>query len=334
MTEELSTPLVSIVTPVLNRADTIKSCLASVAAQTYPRVEHIVIDGGSDDGTTRTLESFEASSGLRWLSEPDEGMYDAINKGLRLARGEVIAYLNSDDLYLPWTVEVALAELRAGADLVYGDLGVISRPPKKPSNAFLQFYPPFNLNYYTHVATLAQPTVLWRRTLTDEIGMFDTGYRLIGDCEYWLRAATSGATLAHIDEILAIQVEHEETLRAKHPRLLREEFARLRSHYEKDAGPAGRPRLERIKKSLSWRKSQLQMRFQIARRMPTRWPHFVQFLREFDIQVDRTRMLMFLLPAYLRPNTATWIDAEVFEEGLEALIKRHGTGIPDGPRSP
>ena len=113
-------PLVSIVTPVLDRAGTIELALRSVAAQTYANVEHIVVDGLSTDGTVDVLENFGASQPLRWITERDEGMYDAINKGLALARGDILAYLNSDDLYFPWSVEVAVEALKRGADPVYG----------------------------------------------------------------------------------------------------------------------------------------------------------------------------------------------------------------------
>ena len=118
------TPLVSIVTPSLNRADLIESTLRSVRSQSYPHVEHIVVDGGSTDGTLAVLRRYEGTYGLRWISEPDHGMYSAINKGLAMARGQVLAYLNSDDLYFPWTVETVVAAFRSHpeADLVHGDV--------------------------------------------------------------------------------------------------------------------------------------------------------------------------------------------------------------------
>jgi glycosyltransferase involved in cell wall biosynthesis len=119
-------PLVSVVTPVLNRADTIAGCLASVAAQTHPKVEHIVMDGGSTDETLDVVEAFPARHDLHWVSGPDRGMYDAINNGLKIASGDVFAYLNSDDMWFPWMLEVAVDALQEGADLVYGDLALIA----------------------------------------------------------------------------------------------------------------------------------------------------------------------------------------------------------------
>ena len=122
--------LVSIVTPTLNRADSIGDVLASVAAQTHGSIEHIIVDGGSTDGTVEVVERFSRTARypIRWISEPDTGMYDAINKGLRMARGDVVAYLNSDDLYFPWSVETAVRTLQEGCDFVFGDVAISRRP--------------------------------------------------------------------------------------------------------------------------------------------------------------------------------------------------------------
>ena len=101
-------PLVSIVTPTLNQAEYLGRTLGSVRRQTYPRIEHFVVDGGSTDATLHVLRAAESSAGMRWVSEPDDGMYDAINKGISRTTGEIVGYLNSDDLYFPWAVEAAV----------------------------------------------------------------------------------------------------------------------------------------------------------------------------------------------------------------------------------
>src|SRR5262245_6146077 len=120
-------PLVSIVTPSLNQAGTIAQTLRSIREQSYPNVEHIVVDGVSTDGTLEILREAEAESTVRWSSGPDSGMYDAINKGFSQAHGEIFAYLNTDDSYFPWTVETAVHALQAhpAAGFVYGDLLVL-----------------------------------------------------------------------------------------------------------------------------------------------------------------------------------------------------------------
>lgn len=314
MSRPTTRPLVSVVTPVLDRVSTISACIASVANQTHAPIEHIVVDGGSSDGTLQVLERHVAP-GFRWMSEPDDGMYDAINKGLRLAQGEIVSYLNSDDLYLPWSIEVAVSGLQGGADLVYGDLAVLHRD-RETSGLFIQFYRDFDLRYYTHVATIGQPTVFWRRSLVEEIGPFDSTFRLVGDCEYWLRAAVAGAKIAHLDEILAVQVEHSTTLRAAQPDRLKQEFRRLRADYSAFSDAPTWPRVQRLKKSIAWRRRQLQFRRAIGQNDPGRWPRFVRFLQTRRIAIDDRAFLMFMLPAGLRRSRSPWGDPRELERRL------------------
>ena len=177
-------PLVSIITPVLNRVETMGACLASVTRQTYRSIEHIVVDGGSTDGTLELLREHRGSYPFHWVSEPDHGMYEAINKGIAISRGEVLAYLNSDDLYLPWSVDVAVRAIQQSeSELIYGDLGILHAERNGVLRRFnIEFKRDFDLRYYSFVDTIGQPAVFWRRSLTERIGLFDTRYRLIGDC--------------------------------------------------------------------------------------------------------------------------------------------------------
>ena len=114
-------PLVSIVTPSLNQGPFIEETIRSVLGQDHPRLEHIVVDGGSTDETIRILERYR--SRLRFVSEPDAGQAAAINKGFRSSKGEILAWLNSDDVYEPGAVSAAVAFLGERPDLmlVYGD---------------------------------------------------------------------------------------------------------------------------------------------------------------------------------------------------------------------
>jgi glycosyltransferase involved in cell wall biosynthesis len=105
-------PLVSIVTPSFNQAQFLEQAIRSVLTQDYPRIEHLVIDGGSTDGSLDVIQRFQAELAY-WESEEDRGQADAINKGFRRARGEIVAWLNSDDLYLPGTVSSAVKALEA-----------------------------------------------------------------------------------------------------------------------------------------------------------------------------------------------------------------------------
>jgi glycosyltransferase involved in cell wall biosynthesis len=310
-------PLVSVITPVLNREEMIGRCLTSVAKQSHPRVEHIVVDGGSTDGTLDIVRSFERSHPIRWISGPDEGMYDAINKGLNLARGDVLAYVNSDDLYLPWSLEVAARSLSRGSDIVYGDLAVTAER-RVGRRFFIQYYPPFDRTHFTYEAALGQPSVFWTRSVIDRIGLFDASYELIGDCEYWLRAARSGLTLHHVKEVLAVQVEHGDTLRIRFPELLDQEWKTLRHTYAAWAGPPRASWKGALAASVSWRTNQLRFIAAAHRSEPKAWPMFLAWLRDHGIDVPTSGLFWYCLPGR-RGMRPPMVDMPPLERALEAL---------------
>lgn len=289
-------------------------------------MEHIVVDGGSTDGTLDVIKSFRSRHDLRWTSGSDAGMYDAINKGLEMATGDVLCYVNSDDFYLPWTLDVAVRAFQDGADFVFGDLGVLQVRDDGVTKFFIQFYPSFDLTHYTHVSSLGQPTVFWTRAAFEKIGGFDTTYKLIGDCEYWVRAGTQDVRFQHVDEVLAIQVDHGDTLRATRPQQLRAEFERMRGIYRHHAPPPGRPRWSQRKKSLRWRFTQLALTLESRRSRPKRWPRFIAFLREHDIEViTPARAAASLLPSKLRPAWAMRVDKSRVEGKLMEAIGADGS---------
>jgi glycosyltransferase involved in cell wall biosynthesis len=200
-------PLVSVITPTLNRRELLEETVRSLAAQTYRNVEHVIVDGGSSDGTQDYLASI-ASDRLRWVSEPDSGMYDAINKGLALARGEVLGYLNSDDLYLPWAVETVVARLKSepAADIVYGDA---IRIFVAEGRTLTWFQAPIDHDWLVRWGSLIQPAVFWRRGVVDDIGAFNSAFRYAGDLDFWLRAGRRHR-FVRADEFLAIDRWHPE----------------------------------------------------------------------------------------------------------------------------
>lgn len=243
-------PLVTLLTPTLNRQEMLVDTLASVHLQDYPNIEHIVVDGGSTDGTVDLLRRAEALWGVRWISQADEGMYEALNRGLRIARGEVVGWINSDDWLLPWAVSTVVSEMakRPEPHAVFGDYLAIS--PNDPT-ARIRVYGQFNRRGLSTVETLAQPTVFWPASFTTVAGCLDAAtYRQIADCEYWLRLSARWP-FVKAREFIALGQDHPETKRASLAPQIEEEFRVLRQQY----APVRRwPAAERIASSLRWRR--------------------------------------------------------------------------------
>lgn len=328
--------MVSIVTPVLNRADGIGDVLASVAAQTYGSIEHIVVDGGSTDGTVDVVESFARSSRfpVRWISGSDAGMYDAINKGLGMAKGDVLAYLNSDDLYFPWSVETAVRALRGGCDFAFGDVAIINKSGSAASGFRLQFYRRFDAGHSVHHMRLAQATVFWTRGAMDRIGSFNQALRFLGDVEYWARAGLAGLTFCRLDEVLALVVEHPGTLSARHAEAVRQELASIHDSFAERLGSLKHEKVRGKMEAVRWRWRQRAFRTQARRRRPTRWPRFIEFLRELGVEIGGSGTLVFLLPAAFlrrRPELHRWLASpDDFEKRFLAKIRSSASALGPG----
>ena len=192
----------TVVTACRNAEATIGETIGSVAAQEGARIEHLVIDGASTDGTMNFVRA-AARSGLVSISEPDTGIYDAMNKGLSRATGDVIAFLNADDAYAHCGVASRALDILAqsGADGVFGDVAVFSgelcgRPYRRyrsgsfrPSRLALGIMP-------------AHPAMFVRRSVFERFGGFSTGYRIAGDFEFVARAfGASGASYRSCPEV-------------------------------------------------------------------------------------------------------------------------------------
>jgi glycosyltransferase involved in cell wall biosynthesis len=192
--------LVSIVTPSYNKGAFIEETILSIKSQTYTHVEHIVIDGGSTDGTLDILRKYGDS--LTWISEPDKGQSDAINKGWGMARGEILAYLNADDAYVPWAVETAVDFLcqNPDVDMVYGDLDLID----EHANIIGQYRgAKFELvDLVCGRNMIPQPTVFFRRKVLDNVGYLDTNLHLAMDYDFWIRIGLKSRT-GYIPKLLA-----------------------------------------------------------------------------------------------------------------------------------
>lgn len=189
---------VSVVTPSYNQASFLVENLASVAAQGPVVHEHIVADGGSTDGSREVLER----STVRWVSERDRGQSDALNKALRLATGDVIGWLNSDDIYRPGAAARAAQILEDDPSLmgVFGHCDVIDEQGRTIG---LVEGVPVDLEAMLCFGTIPQPSCFLRRSLFTELGGVDESYRYAMDYDFWLRALLSGAKFRSVDEVWA-----------------------------------------------------------------------------------------------------------------------------------
>jgi glycosyltransferase involved in cell wall biosynthesis len=176
-------PLVTIITAVFNGEAFLAECIESVLAQDYPHIEHVILDGGSKDGTLEILRRYDDRIAL-WIREPDRGVYDAWNKGLELARGEWIAFLGSDDEYLPGAVTayMNLAAQHPEADYLSSYIRW-----QHPAGYSRQQGEPWSWPLYCRYMCSVHVGSMHRRRLFDNYGVFDLSYRITADYEFLLR---------------------------------------------------------------------------------------------------------------------------------------------------
>lgn len=197
-------PTVSIVTPSLNQGRYLPKALASVSAQTYPDVEHVVVDGGSTDGSVELLRS---APGIRWVSEPDDGQSHALNKGFALASGEIFGWLNADDYYLPGAVAAAVAAItESGAGLVYADVIRVDDDDLNPRQ--ISSRRPFDLwRELNEGCGIYSPSVFFTRAAYEEAGGLDEELHLTMDYDLWLRIAHAHRVVG-VEEVWSVQRLH------------------------------------------------------------------------------------------------------------------------------
>lgn len=178
-------PLVSIVTPSYNKASYIEETILSIRNQSYPHIEHIVIDGGSTDDTLEILQKY--SDRLIWISEPDTGQSDAINKGWLMAKGSILGSINADDTYLPAAIQTVADFLSKNRDvgMVYGKCDLIDVRGKKTGDFASRN---FDLASYVRGPNIIPtPTVFFRADILHEVGYLDTSLHMSMDWDFHIR---------------------------------------------------------------------------------------------------------------------------------------------------
>ncbi len=191
----------SIITPSFNMLSYLKRCHASVVDQKVDAFEHIVVDAESNDGTVAWLRE---KTDVRSLIEPDDGMYDAVNKGLKIAKGQFVSYLNCDEQYLPGTLDYMKQFFNANpdVDVVFGDALLI-----RPDGSFIAYrkgYPPrwpYIATSHLYVLTC---TMFLRRRVIESGYLFDTDFKVVGDFDFVLRLLRDGFKTVHLKRYLSV----------------------------------------------------------------------------------------------------------------------------------
>ena len=226
-----SQPLVTIVTPCRNSQAYLERTIVSVAEQSYPNVEYIVVDGGSTDGT---LDIIRRHDGVvsHWVSEPDDGQADALRKGFAVAHGEIFAWINSDDAYPRDAVEVAVSALRrSDADVVYGNRALIDADGRRIGERRLSPFVPFFSRRGVLYGGFGvyQPAAFWTRDLYHEVGGIDPSFQFCMDTDLFARFVMDGANFKFVRRELVHFRVHQESKTATSAEIAKLERERIAS---------------------------------------------------------------------------------------------------------
>ena len=214
LNKDLNYPKISIITPSYNQAQFLERTILSVLNQNYPNIEYIIIDGGSTDGSVEIIKKYEKYLDY-WVSEKDRGQADAINKGFKKSTGEILAWLNSDDTYLPEAFYKVIKNIRHNpdADLVFGNMYFINKNDLVVGELRLT---KINIdNFLYEDISLPQPATFWKKNVYNKIGKINEKYQYCMDFDFFVRLAETGK-LIYFKEYLASFRIHENSKTSKY----------------------------------------------------------------------------------------------------------------------
>jgi glycosyltransferase involved in cell wall biosynthesis len=212
LTAKSMTLKISVITPSLNSAKYIEAAIQSVLNQNYFPIEHIVVDGGSTDGTLGILARYPH---IKVMSEPDQGMYDALNKGLTLAQGEIIGFLNADDLYADHVFQAVMEYFHDETiDAVSGKAHIIEEEKDGSLKIMVELSPssPDKLVETAITGSTIFNAWFYRKSMIQRVGGFDAQYKISGDADLILRLALMGIDYLAIDSVHYLYRQHKDSL--------------------------------------------------------------------------------------------------------------------------
>ncbi|MBI5723982.1 MAG: glycosyltransferase [Planctomycetes bacterium] len=238
---------ISVITPGFNQAAFLEQAMLSVLDQDWPDIEYIVLDGGSGDGSADIIRKYEGRL-ARWRSSPDAGQSAAINEGLRAVTGQIVGWLNSDDLLLPGALRrIASAFEDPAVRAVCGWTLTIDQDSKIVSR---RVFPQPTADVLLRRSILSQPAVWWRRELIESVGLLDESLKVCMDLDYWVRLARAGVVPRLIPAYLAAFRRHADQKTAGRSEIWRREESAI---WQRLHGPAADRKKLRKSVSLPWR---------------------------------------------------------------------------------
>lgn len=201
---QINYPKISIITPSYNQGQFLEETILSVLNQNYPNIEYIIIDGGSTDNSVEIIKKYEKYLAY-WVSEKDRGQTHAINKGLKRATGDILSYLNSDDIYLSGAL-VKIAEFfenNPRIDIVYGDCYIINERGalvKKKKEIAFDYLMGCMIGFGI---IIIQPSTFFKKGAVGDVGYFNENLHFVMDANYWFRCTQKGLTFKHIPRFLS-----------------------------------------------------------------------------------------------------------------------------------
>lgn len=201
--------LVSIVTATRNRKKFLEKLIKSLLSQTHRNIEHIVVDGLSGDGTQELLKKYEEKYRLRWISEPDKNQVEAINKGLKMARGEFVTITHDDDYWLPAGIALLIKEFEKNPslDIIYGDSWGEHEDGRRVRRSFKQYTLGQMVNGGYQIP---QDSSIFRRSWIEKVGYLKEDFEYVSEYEFFLRVIRAGGMHLHVPEVVEVGGIHGE----------------------------------------------------------------------------------------------------------------------------